>query len=214
MHPIGATHIDFGCVVCNTLLKQHSQASLLSWRIAQHKRAHPSCFDNSSITSIADCAQEAEKCLQVNQSLFQHNHCGDTDGFFDTSGEISVFQCGSGSEIRPITGRVTIFGTVCPAPPTTRHRIDFAATAAATSPTIHTPAPSCQQAAITPMTSATPAANTSIFNPYIGMSHLQFDMSQSTNPAVQRALRSANSPSFLPAESKYRMSLRMMKPKV
>ncbi|EED86337.1 predicted protein [Thalassiosira pseudonana CCMP1335] len=39
-------------------------------------------------------------------------------------------------------------------------------------------------------------------------------MSQSTNPAVQRALRSANSPSFLPAESKYRMSLRMMKPKI
>ena len=93
MHPIGATHIDFGCVVCFTLLKQHSQASLLSRCIAQHKRDHPSCFDNSSITSIADCAHEAEKCLRVNQSLFQRNHCGDTDGFFDT-GEIAVFQCG------------------------------------------------------------------------------------------------------------------------
>ena len=174
MHPIGATHIDFGCVVCFTLLKQHSQASLLSRCIAQHKRDHPSCFDNSSITSIADCAQEAEKCLRVNQSLFQRNHCGDTDGFFDTSGEIAVFQCGrcsrcfdkkkaaddhvrlgqtkcSGSEMRPITGRVTIFGTVCPAPPTKRSRIDTASTAVAASPTIHTPALSHLRAAITPM---------------------------------------------------------------
>ena len=235
MHPIGATHIDFGCVVCNTLLKQHSQASLLSWHIAQHKRDHPSCFDNSSITSIADCAHEAEKCLRVNQSLFQRNHSGDTDGFFDTSGEIAVLQCGrcsqcfvkkkaaddhvrlgrtkcSGSEMRPITGRVTIFGTVCPAPPTKRHRIDTASTAVAASPTIHTPALSHLRAAITPMASATPAAaNTSIFNPYLGMSRLQFDMFQSTNPAVQRALRAAKSP-FLQAESKYQMSLRMMKP--
>eukprot|EP00970_Alexandrium_tamarense_P013268 scaffold3303_cov96-Alexandrium_tamarense.AAC.3 len=166
MHPIGATHIDFGCVVCNTLLKQYSQDSLLSRHIAQHKRDHPLCFDNSSITSIADCAHEAEKCLRVNQSLFQRNHSGDTDGFFDTSGEIAVLQCGrcsqcfvkkkaaddhvrlgrtkcSGSEMRPITGPVTIFGTVCPAPPTKRPRIDTApapAPAAATSPTIHTPA--------------------------------------------------------------------------
>eukprot|EP00970_Alexandrium_tamarense_P017367 scaffold9198_cov103-Alexandrium_tamarense.AAC.1 len=49
----------------------------------------------------------------------------------------------SGSEMRPITGRVTIFGTVCPAPPTKRSRIDTAPApvpAPATSPTIHTPA--------------------------------------------------------------------------
>ncbi|EED87374.1 predicted protein [Thalassiosira pseudonana CCMP1335] len=121
----------------------------------------------------------------------------------------------SGSEMRPITGRVTIFGTVCPAPPTKRSRIDTAPApvpAPATSPTIHTPAPSHLRAAITPMASATPAAaNTSIFNPYLGMSRLQFDMFQSTNPAVQRALRAAKSP-FLQAESKYQMSLRMMKP--
>eukprot|EP01082_Thalassiosira_pseudonana_P006636 g5730.t1 g5730 contig20:2222-2935(-) len=115
--------------------------------------------------------------------------------------------------MRPITGRVTIFGTVCPAPPTKRSRIDTApAPAAATSPTIHTPAPSPLRAAITPMASATPAAaNTSIFNPYLGMSRLQFDMFQSTNPAVQRALRAAKSP-FLQAESKYQMSIRMIKP--
>eukprot|EP01082_Thalassiosira_pseudonana_P012148 g10890.t1 g10890 contig40:46160-46705(+) len=158
-----------------------------------------------------------QKCLRVNQSLFQRNHSGDTDGFFDTSGEIAVFQCGrcsrcfdkkkaaddhvrlgrtkcSGSEMRPITGCVTIFGTVCPAPPTKRSRIDTApAPAPATSPTIHTPAPSHLRAAITPMASAA-AANTSIFNPYLGMSRLQFDMFQSTNPAVQSALRAAKSP--------------------
>jgi hypothetical protein len=31
---------NFGCVVCNTLLKQHT------------KRDHPSCFDNSSIINM------------------------------------------------------------------------------------------------------------------------------------------------------------------
>jgi hypothetical protein len=82
-------------VICHSAgVFQHSQATLPRWRIAQHKHDHPSCFDKSSIISIADCAQEAEKCLRVNQSLFQHDHCGDTDGFFDTSGEIAVSQCG------------------------------------------------------------------------------------------------------------------------
>jgi hypothetical protein len=73
---------NFGCVVCNTLLKQHT------------KRDHPSCFDNSSIINIADCAKEAEKCLRENQTHFQRNHCGDTDEFFDTGGGIAAFQCG------------------------------------------------------------------------------------------------------------------------
>ena len=95
----------------------------------------------SAIASIAGCAQQLEQGQRSNLALFERNHFGDTDGFFDTSGDIAIFQCAnclrcfddpgrskcSAATLVPLTGRISIFGTICPAPSSTRRRTDSTA---------------------------------------------------------------------------------------
>ena len=184
LHPIGVTHIDFGCLACGDLIKGLSHITPLRQLIAQHKRTKPKCFDNSSSSfSAADCARGAEERQRSNMALFERNRYGDTDGFFNTTGDVSAVQCASclrcfekkaeaedhvrsrrtkcnGATLRHITGRYTIFQTLCPAPTSTRRRTDTDAppavsAAAPAALVLRTPAQPLRPAAITPGTAAT-----------------------------------------------------------
>ena len=107
---------------------------------------------------------------------------------------------------------------------------------AGTGSTIQTPAPSRRLAYITPGTVAptattpctpmiaaaaapdtpvphAPAPTLPVYNPYCnsGVSRHQFKMSQSNNPAVQRALRAVRSQSFPPEETTWQTAIRLVK---
>ena len=178
--PIGASHIDFGCRACGKFFKLLKHTTPLRQHIAEHKRSDPDCFIGSAITNVADCARAAEERQRSNMALFERNRYGDTDGFFNSTGDISVFQCVncsrcfqkkteadghvrarrnkcSGATLRPITGRITVFDTVCPAPSTKRHctHSDAPPAASAAAPAasvLRTPAQPCRPAAVTPGT--------------------------------------------------------------
>ena len=63
-----------------------------------------------------------------------------------------------------------------------------------------------------PAAATTPAPRTPAFNPYLGISRVEQEMKQSTNPVIRRALRAAQSSSFPPTESKWQTALRIIKP--
>ena len=95
LHPIGVTHIDIGCVACGNIIKGPHHVTPLRKLISEHKRSNPDCFDGSAIANIADCARAAEERQRSNMALFERNRFGDTDGFFDTTGDVAVVQCTS-----------------------------------------------------------------------------------------------------------------------
>ena len=128
-YPLAATHVDFGCLACGKIIKTCRQSTALRNLIGQHKKTSPDCFTESSIDSDADCARALEQDQRSNLALFERNRYGDTDGFFDTTGDIAIVQCSncsrcfekktegdghvragrnkcSGATLRPITGRI------------------------------------------------------------------------------------------------------------
>lgn len=138
--PFAATHVDFGCTVCFDIIQTYYHKTPLRKLIAQHKSTRPGCFVRSALIGDAELARRLEQQCEANQSRFGD---GDTKGLLDTGGEFAAFQCAScarcfrekpkaddhvrsgrtscsGSTLLPIAARVTIFGTVCPAPPACR----------------------------------------------------------------------------------------------
>ena len=144
--PFAATHVDFGCTVCSDLIQTCHQDTPLRKLIGQHKQTRPGCFVRSAVIGDAELARKLLRQCEANQSRFGN---GDTKGLLGTGGKFAAFQCAScarcfrekpkaddhvrsgrtscsGSTLLSIAARVTIFGTVCPAPSACRPRVGVA----------------------------------------------------------------------------------------